>query len=93
MQALWGKNVKVVSVNWGAWARTTNGAGMLTPETTRQFRERGLELIEPDAGGEVLWNELLYAPRDEVEVVAGAHEWDAHEEAAGRAAPDARHVA
>ncbi|MBE7220408.1 MAG: SDR family oxidoreductase, partial [Caulobacteraceae bacterium] len=35
LQARYGARTKVVSVNWGAWARTTNGAGMLTPETTR----------------------------------------------------------
>ena len=95
LQARFGTRTKVVSVNWGAWARTTNGPGMLTPETTRQFRERGLKLIEPDQGGDVLIDELLYAPRGEVEIVAGEHEWDAYEDAAGRAAPtaDARRVA
>ena len=89
LQARFGAGVKVVSVNWGAWARTTNGPGMLTPETTRQFRERGLKLIEPKAGGRVLIDELLFAPPGEVEIVAGEHEWDAWEDVAGRAAPDA----
>jgi acyl transferase domain-containing protein/NAD(P)-dependent dehydrogenase (short-subunit alcohol dehydrogenase family) len=85
LQARFGGQVKVTSVNWGAWARTTNGLGMLTPETTRQFRERGLRLIEPDEGRDFLWNELLYAPRDEVEIVAGEHPWDELESEAARA--------
>jgi acyl transferase domain-containing protein len=85
LQARFGGQVKVVSVNWGAWARTTNGPGMLTPETARQFRERGLRLIEPDEGRDFLLNELMYAPRDEVEVVAGEHRWDELEAEAGAA--------
>ena len=95
LQARFGAATKVVSVNWGAWARTTNGPGMLTPETARQFRERGLKLIEHEEGRAVLWNELLHGPRDEVEVIAGDHDWDAYGDAAGGAAPacDARRVA
>ena len=89
LQARFGSTTKVVSVNWGAWARTTHGLGMLTPETTRQFRERGLKLIEPEPGGRFLVDELLFAPPDEVEVIAGEHDWDAYEDAAGRATPDA----
>ncbi len=89
LQERFGPRIKVVSVNWGAWARTTNGLGMLTPETTRQFRERGLKLIEPEPGGRFLMDELLFAPHGEVEVVAGEHDWDAYEDAAGRATPEA----
>ena len=70
LQTRFGARTKVSAINWGPWARTTNGPGMLTPETTRQFRERGLSLIEPGEGRDFLWRELLYAPRDEVEVVA-----------------------
>ncbi|MCX8255270.1 MAG: SDR family oxidoreductase, partial [Beijerinckiaceae bacterium] len=93
LQARFGPRTKVVSVNWGAWARTTNGHGMLTPETARQFRERGLELIEPEPGGRFLIDELLYALPGDVEVVAGKHDWDAYEDAAGRPTPAARQVA
>ena len=70
LQAQFGSGTKVTAVNWGPWARTTNGPGMLTADTARQFSERGLTLIEPAEGRDVLWNELLYGPRDEVEVVA-----------------------
>jgi acyl transferase domain-containing protein/NADP-dependent 3-hydroxy acid dehydrogenase YdfG len=84
LQAAWGPGVKVAAINWGPWARTTHGAGMLTPETTRQFLERGLQLIEPEEGSAFLMHELLHAPRDEVEVIAGNHPWDAHEAAAAR---------
>ena len=92
LQARFGEQVKVTAVNWGAWARTTNGPGMLTPETARQFRERGLRLIEPEEGRDFLWRELLYASRGEVEVVAGEHPWDTLEaEAAGM--PAQEHIA
>ncbi len=85
LQGRFGGRVKVTAVNWGPWARTTNGPGMLRPETVRQFRERGLRLIEPEEGRAFLWNELLYAPRDEVEVIAGEHAWDELETEAARA--------
>ena len=84
LQAKWGQRVKVSSINWGPWARTTNGPGMLTPETARQFRERGVNLIEPEEGRGFLIRELLYAPHDEVEVVAGEYPWEYHEAAAAR---------
>jgi NAD(P)-dependent dehydrogenase (short-subunit alcohol dehydrogenase family) len=84
LQAKWGTGVKVSAINWGPWANTTNGPGMLTPETARQFRERGVNLIEPAAGRVFLLRELLYAPRDEVEVVAGEHPWEYFEAAAAR---------
>jgi NAD(P)-dependent dehydrogenase (short-subunit alcohol dehydrogenase family) len=97
LQSWLGESVKVTAVNWGAWARTTNGPGMLTPETARQFRERGLRLIEPHEGCGFLWNELLYAPREDVEVVAGEHAWDELEAEAAhaptRADPTKRAVA
>ena len=89
LQAQFGEGTKVTAVNWGAWARTTNGPGMLTAETARQFRDRGLRLIEPDEGRDFLWDELLYASRDEVEVVAGEHPWDAQEDEIARAQTDA----
>ena len=79
LQAQWGDRVKVSAINWGPWARTTRGSGMLTGETTRQFRERGINLIEPGEGRGFLMRELLYAPRDEVEVVAGEHPWEIKE--------------
>lgn len=93
LQAQYGEGVKVTAVNWGAWARTTNGPGMLTPETARQFRERGLRLIEPREGRDFLWHELLHAPRDEVEVVAGEHPWEELEAEAARPRAAANGVA
>lgn len=82
LQAKWGESVKVSAINWGPWARTTRGPGMLTPETARQFRERGVSLIEPEEGSGFVLRELLYAPRDEVEVVAGEHPYEYKEAAA-----------
>ena len=76
LQAQWSERVKVAAINWGPWACTTHGPGMLTPETTRKFRERGIGLVEPGEGRGFLMRELLYAPRNEVEVVAGEYAWD-----------------
>ncbi|MBS0561743.1 MAG: SDR family NAD(P)-dependent oxidoreductase [Proteobacteria bacterium] len=86
LQAKWGDGVKVTAINWGPWANTTRGPGMLTPETAKQFRERGVSLIGPEEGREFLFRELLYAPRDEVEVVAGEHPWEYREAEAARPA-------
>jgi len=89
LQARFGGRVKVTAVNWGPWAQTTNGLGMLTAETARQFRERGLRLIEPDEGRDFLLNELMYGSREEVEVVAGEHPWDELEAEAAQASQGA----
>lgn len=82
LQAKWGERVKVSAINWGPWAGTTHGPGMLTPETARQFRARGVSLIEPEEGRGFLIRELLYAPREAVEVVAGEHPYEYQEAAA-----------
>ena len=79
LHAAWGGRVKVAAINWGAWTGTTNGPGMVTAETRRQFEARGVKLIEPAAGRRFVLNELLYAPADEVEVVAGDHPWEYRE--------------
>jgi malonyl CoA-acyl carrier protein transacylase len=90
LQKRYGRSVKVVAANWGAWESTTRGPGMLTPETARQFRARGLRLITPEEGREALWREYVFGPRDEVEVIFGEHPWEAQEAAA--AEQDRRHT-
>lgn len=87
LQAQWGPSVKVAAVNWGPWACTTHGSGMLTPETTRKFRDLGISLVEPEAGRGFLMRELLYAPHDEVEVIAGEYDWDRLDEIVAESAP------
>ncbi|RMF89054.1 MAG: SDR family NAD(P)-dependent oxidoreductase, partial [Nitrospinota bacterium] len=62
---------RVVSLNWGPWGKT----GMVSPEVERQFRERGVQLIPPDAGRRAFHNELLWGPKGAVEVVIGEGPW------------------
>jgi NAD(P)-dependent dehydrogenase (short-subunit alcohol dehydrogenase family) len=76
LQAKWGPAVKVSAINWGPWDATTHGAGMVTAETRRQFLERGVYLVEPDAGQRFFWQEILYAPVDAVEVIGGESPWE-----------------
>ncbi|MEE8509140.1 MAG: SDR family NAD(P)-dependent oxidoreductase [Myxococcota bacterium] len=45
---------RVVSINWGPWA----GGGMVTPEIEREYRRRGIGLIDPENGIQSLLDEL-----------------------------------
>lgn len=76
LQRRWGPAVKVAAVNWGPWAGTTNGSGMVTPEVRAQFEARGVSLVEPEEGLAFLTRELIYGPVDEVETVAGNNPWE-----------------
>jgi acyl transferase domain-containing protein/NAD(P)H-dependent flavin oxidoreductase YrpB (nitropropane dioxygenase family)/NAD(P)-dependent dehydrogenase (short-subunit alcohol dehydrogenase family)/acyl carrier protein len=58
---------RVVSVNWGPW--DTNG--MVSPEVSKQFAERGVELIPAAVGLRRLQEELQYGRKREAEVVIG----------------------
>jgi NAD(P)-dependent dehydrogenase (short-subunit alcohol dehydrogenase family) len=93
LQKRWGSAVKVAAVNWGPWAATTHGAGMVTDATARQFKARGVSLVGADAGLAFMTNEVVHAPIGEVEVVAGDNPWEYMEAAHGdiqNIAPDAR---
>ena len=59
----------VKALGWGPWR-----GGMVTPELARRFAARGVPLIEPDDGAELLLAELTRAPADDVEVVLAALE-------------------
>ncbi|MBF0334881.1 MAG: SDR family NAD(P)-dependent oxidoreductase, partial [Alphaproteobacteria bacterium] len=76
LQAQWGPGVKVSAINWGPWEPTTHGLGMVTPETKRQFEERGVRLVDPEGGRRFLLHEILHAPTGEVEVIAGLSPWE-----------------
>lgn len=56
----------VASINWGPW----NG-GMVTPLLAKQFEKRGVGLIEPQAGAQMLVAEMRQPPGADVEVVVG----------------------
>ena len=45
---------RVVSIDWGPWA----GTGMVSPELEREYRRRGIGLIDPDEGVRVFLDEL-----------------------------------
>ena len=76
LQKRWGENVKVAAINWGPWAGTTHGTGMVTADVRKQFEERGVSLVEPDEGRTFMTRELMYGPTHEVESVAGNDPWE-----------------
>jgi NAD(P)-dependent dehydrogenase (short-subunit alcohol dehydrogenase family)/acyl carrier protein len=80
LQAQWPG--RVVAIDWGPWAML----GMATPEVQRQFRERGVGLVPPEAGNDFLVAELACGRRGESEVVIAGG--PAIRRAAGEAAPD-----
>jgi NAD(P)-dependent dehydrogenase (short-subunit alcohol dehydrogenase family) len=89
----WGPKVKIAAINWGPWAGTTHGTGMVTPEVRKQFEARGVSLIEPAEGRAYMTRELMYGPTKEVESVAGNDPWDYLEasHAAMPALPSSKH--
>ena len=54
LSARW--NRRVVAIDWGPWDK----AGMVTVETRRQFLERGIALVSPDAGRRFLLDEIRF---------------------------------
>ncbi len=62
---------RVVAINWCPWEKT----GMVSAEVRRQFEERGVQLISPDAGRCMLDKELRFGRKGEVEVVLGNGPW------------------
>src|SRR6185437_14406668 len=59
---------RVVSIDWGPW----RAEGMVSPELEREFARRGVELIAPDRGCELLIEELGRGAKGEAEIVIGA---------------------
>ncbi len=60
----WGR--RVVAIDWGPW-RTV---GMATEGVQRQFKERGIGLISPEAGRRFLLDEIRYGDPAQAIVVA-----------------------
>ncbi|HEU4759321.1 MAG TPA: SDR family NAD(P)-dependent oxidoreductase [Dehalococcoidia bacterium] len=58
---------RVVAMNWGPWLK----AGMVSGGVQRQFAERGVVLIPPEAGREALDAELRYGRKGQAEVLIG----------------------
>jgi NAD(P)-dependent dehydrogenase (short-subunit alcohol dehydrogenase family) len=64
LSARW--NRRVVAIDWGPWEK----AGMVTAETRRQFLERGVALVPPDAGRQFLLDEIRFGDPSELIVAA-----------------------
>jgi hypothetical protein len=67
--------VRVVAINWGPWEGSRHGQGMVSPETRRKFESRGVRLVPADGGAQAFMDEIMRAPADQVEVVAGDGPW------------------
>ncbi|HUP18744.1 MAG TPA: SDR family oxidoreductase, partial [Gemmatimonadota bacterium] len=61
---------RVLSINWGPW----DSPGMVDPALRRSFARRGIELIPPDQGVEILLDEIVRGDPDvaQLAVAAGA---------------------
>jgi NAD(P)-dependent dehydrogenase (short-subunit alcohol dehydrogenase family) len=64
LSARW--NRRVVAIDWGPWDKD----GMVTAETRRQFLERGVGLVPPDAGRRFLLDEIRFGNATDAIVAA-----------------------
>jgi len=83
LRALWPRTVKIAVLNWGPWAGTRYGSGMVSEETRRKFAAKGVDLIAPEGGALACREEILYGPIDDVEIVVGEGGWERRETAQG----------
>ena len=79
LRSLWPQTVKIAVLNWGPWAGTRYGSGMVSDETKRKFAARGVDLVEPTGGALVCREEILYGPINDVEIVIGEGSWERRE--------------
>ena len=79
LRALWPHTVKIAVLNWGPWAGTRHGSGMVSDETKRKFAARGVDLVEPNGGALACRDEILYGPIGDVEIVIGEGSWERRE--------------
>ena len=76
LSARWSR--RVVAINWGPWDK----AGMVTAETRRQFLDRGVGLVRPDAGRRFLLHEIRFGNSSHP-IVAAMGRLDVDEPAGG----------
>jgi acyl transferase domain-containing protein/NADP-dependent 3-hydroxy acid dehydrogenase YdfG len=79
----WGASTKVAVLNWGPWAATRHGKGMVTPQTEQKFAEKGIALVSPDLGRRLFVEELTLGAPEQIEIVAGEGPWDQWEDQVG----------
>ncbi len=70
---------RVVAVNWGPWAGTRHGAGMVSDAVRKKFEAQDVTLVDPDGGAEAFYDEILRGPLSVTDVVLGAGPWERHE--------------
>jgi acyl transferase domain-containing protein/NAD(P)-dependent dehydrogenase (short-subunit alcohol dehydrogenase family) len=80
----WPASVKIAVLNWGPWAATRHGPGMVSAETRRKFEAKHVTLVEPEGGAAACLDEILRAPLDDVEVVLGDGPWESEETRFGK---------
>jgi acyl transferase domain-containing protein/NAD(P)H-dependent flavin oxidoreductase YrpB (nitropropane dioxygenase family)/NAD(P)-dependent dehydrogenase (short-subunit alcohol dehydrogenase family) len=76
LRALWPQTVKLAVLNWGPWAGTRYGRGMVSAEMEHKFTAKGIDLIGPDGGALACRDEILYGPTEDVEIVIGKGPWE-----------------
>ena len=60
-------------MHWGPWQPGAGHAGMVTPELSRAYQRRGIELLDPEEATACLLRELAYgAPTETAVVLTGA---------------------
>jgi acyl transferase domain-containing protein/NAD(P)-dependent dehydrogenase (short-subunit alcohol dehydrogenase family) len=75
----WDEKVTVSAINWGPWAPTRYGKGMVSPETERKFAAMGVALVYPEPGRDLFMHSVTRAPSANVEVIAGLGPWEQRE--------------
>jgi acyl transferase domain-containing protein/NAD(P)H-dependent flavin oxidoreductase YrpB (nitropropane dioxygenase family)/NAD(P)-dependent dehydrogenase (short-subunit alcohol dehydrogenase family)/acyl carrier protein len=75
---------RVLAVNWGPWMKS----GMVSAEIERQFSERGVRLIPPSTGSQMLLKELELGRKGEVEIIVGDGPWETVDAARFPSGPD-----
>jgi acyl transferase domain-containing protein/NAD(P)H-dependent flavin oxidoreductase YrpB (nitropropane dioxygenase family)/NAD(P)-dependent dehydrogenase (short-subunit alcohol dehydrogenase family) len=62
---------RVVAVDWGPWAASDDGTGMVSAEVEREYARRGIALIEPGDGVACLLAELANGTDPQVMYMCG----------------------
>ena len=69
-----------LAVNWGPWAGTRHGAGMVSDLVRRKFEAQEVTLVDPAGGAAAFFDEITRGPGDLHELVLGAGPWERHEQ-------------
>jgi acyl transferase domain-containing protein/NAD(P)-dependent dehydrogenase (short-subunit alcohol dehydrogenase family) len=84
---------RALAVNWGPWAGTRHGAGMVSDAVRAKFEAQDVTLVAPEGGALAFADEILRGPADVTEVTLGAGPWERHETTRAGAPPPLAEVA